>query len=126
MIVFDPTLYDPAKAVTVNPKRADHPSALAIATTAWSFPAPAGPHSAKGRFPEATSGTYDYLFRGGKYPDYFSNIHYGPVQPRARHRLSTEARKLLSAPAADASSLVSASATRCSSAAIRRSSPRLT
>jgi hypothetical protein len=40
------------------------------------------PDSAKGRFPEATSGTYDYLFRGGKYPSYYSNIQWGQIQPR--------------------------------------------
>ena len=32
------------------------------------------PDSAKGRFPESTDPSLTYLFRGGKYPDYYSNI----------------------------------------------------
>ena len=83
MIVFDPTLYDPSKAVTVDPKTgaviltpgSDRYNGMVIPGTGW-------PSSAKGRFPEATAGTYDYLFRGGKYPDYFSNVQYGQWQPR--------------------------------------------
>ena len=83
MIVFDPTLYDPSKAVGVDPKTgfiintpgSDRYNGMVIPGTGW-------PDSAKGRFPEATSGTYDYLFRGGKYPSYYSNIHYGQFQPR--------------------------------------------
>ena len=34
------------------------------------------------RFPEAGAGTFDYLHRGGAYPDYFSKIQYGQIQPR--------------------------------------------
>ena len=82
-IVFDPTLYDPAKAVGVNPTNgsviltpgSDRYNGMVIPGNGW-------PDSAKGRFPEATSGTYDYLFRGGKYPSYFSDIEYGQIQPR--------------------------------------------
>ncbi|MCU1232150.1 MAG: hypothetical protein JWP63_117 [Candidatus Solibacter sp.] len=86
MIVFDPALYDPTKAVTVIPTgtnqgqiivgNGDRYNGMVIPGTGW-------PSSAKGRFPEATAGTYDYLFRGGKYPDYFSKIRYGQWQPRA-------------------------------------------
>lgn len=83
MIVFDPTLYDPSKAVGVDPKtgaviqtaNSDRYNGMVIPGSKW-------PDSAKGRFPEATSGTYDYLFRGGKYPDYYSNIQWGQWQPR--------------------------------------------
>jgi hypothetical protein len=82
MIVFDPALYDPTKAVTVKngvviaPAGTDRYNGMVIPGTGW-------PSSAKGRFPEATAGTYDYLFRGGTYPDYFSKIRWGQWQPRA-------------------------------------------
>ena len=84
MIVFDPKLYDPTKAVTVDPKTGfitagpgtDRYNGMVI-------PGPVGwPAAAKGRFPEATSGTYDYLFRGGTYPNHFSDIQWGQIQPR--------------------------------------------
>jgi hypothetical protein len=82
MIVFDPTLYDPAKAVTVDPKTGaivpgsgDRYNGMVIPGNAW-------PDSAKGRVPEATNSAYDYLFRGGSYPDYYSKIQWGQWQPR--------------------------------------------
>ncbi len=82
MIVFDPTLYDPSKAVTVDPKTGaivpgsgDRYNGMVIPGNAW-------PDSAKGRVPEATDPTYDYLFRGGSYPDYYSKIQWGQWQPR--------------------------------------------
>jgi carboxypeptidase family protein len=82
MIVFDPALYDRSKAVQVDPKtgfvavgNGDRYNGMVIPGGTW-------PDEAKGRFPEATAGTYDYLFRGGKYPSYFSDIQWGQVQPR--------------------------------------------
>ncbi|HEY3740314.1 MAG TPA: carboxypeptidase regulatory-like domain-containing protein [Bryobacteraceae bacterium] len=83
MIVFDPTLYDPSKAVGVDQKTgtvimkagSDRYNGMVIPGSGW-------PDSAKGRFPEATSGQYDYLFRGGKYDPYYSDIQYGQIQPR--------------------------------------------
>ena len=81
MIVFDPTLYNPANAVSVNSSGqvivggGDRYNGMVIPGDGW-------PDSAKGRFPEATSGQYDYLFRGGKYPSYYSNIQWGQIQPR--------------------------------------------
>ena len=82
MIVFDPTLYDPSTAVKVDPKTGaiiagsgDRYDGMVIPGNGW-------PDSAKGRFPESTSGQYDYLFRGGKYPSYYSNIQWGQIQPR--------------------------------------------
>jgi hypothetical protein len=83
MIAFDPTLYDPSKAVGIDPK-----TGFVIATpgsdryNGMVSPGSGWPDSAKGRFPEATAGTYDYLFRGGKYPSYYSNIQWGQWQPR--------------------------------------------
>ena len=68
MSVFDPSLYDPAKAVTVDPKTGqivpntgDRYNGLVIPGNGW-------PSAAKGRFPESTAGTYDYLFRSGVRP----------------------------------------------------------
>jgi hypothetical protein len=82
MNVFDPTLYDPSKAVKVDPKTGsilpgsgDRYNGMVIPGTGW-------PDAAKGRFPEATAGTFDYLFRGGTYPDYYSKIQWGQIQPR--------------------------------------------
>lgn len=83
MIAFDPALYDPAKAVKIDGKtgavitgpNSDRYNGMVIPGTGW-------PDSAKGRFPEVVSGQYDYLFRGGKYPNYFSDIRWGQIQPR--------------------------------------------
>ena len=81
-IAFDPVLYDPAQAVKVDPKTGtilpgsgDRYNGMVIPGNGW-------PDSAKGRFPEANNPAYDYLFRGGKYPDYFSNIRWDQIQPR--------------------------------------------
>jgi hypothetical protein len=82
---FDPKLYDPAKAVTVIPTG---PNAGQIVIgngdkyNGLVIPGSSFPDSGKGRFPESTSGTFDYLHRGGTYPDYFSNIQWGQFQPR--------------------------------------------
>ena len=97
-IVFDPTLYDASKSVTVSPVNgfitvtpgSDRYNGLVIPGTGW-------PDSAKGRFPESTSGTYDYLFRGGTYPSYFSNIHYGQIQPRVGFAYSITDKTVLRA-----------------------------
>jgi hypothetical protein len=82
MIAFDPALYDPTQAVTVDPKTGtvvpgsgDRYNGMVIPGNGW-------PSSAKGRFPEANNPAYDYLFRGGKYPNYFSNIQWDQFQPR--------------------------------------------
>ena len=82
MAVFDPTLYDPANAVTVDPKTGtilpgsgDRYNGLVIPGTGF-------PSSAKGRFPVADDASFTYLFRGGKYSDYYSHIQWGQVQPR--------------------------------------------
>ncbi|MDQ2777229.1 MAG: TonB-dependent receptor, partial [Acidobacteriota bacterium] len=85
MIVFDPTLYDPSKAVTTI---ASGPGAGHIIVgggdryNGMVIPGDGFPSSAKGRFPEATDPSLTYLFRGGKYPPYYSNIQWGQIQPR--------------------------------------------
>jgi hypothetical protein len=85
MIAFDPTLYDPSKAVTV-PATGPNQGTVIIGNgdryNGMVIPGTAFPDSGKGRFPEATAGTFDYLHRGGAYPDYFSHIQWGQWQPR--------------------------------------------
>lgn len=85
MSVFDPTLYNPANAVSVIPSGAnkgqvvvgngDRYNGLVIPGSGWT-------DSARGRFPEAFDPQYDFLFRGGKYPAYYSNIQWNQIQPR--------------------------------------------
>ncbi len=82
-IAFDPALYDPAKAVKIDPKTgAVIQSATSDRYNGMVIPGNGWPDSAKGRFPEATSGQFDYLFRGGSYPNHFSDIQWGQIQPR--------------------------------------------
>ncbi len=80
MAVFDPSLYDPSKAVTIDkvtgaviPGSGDKYNGLVIPGSGW-------PSSAKGRVPEATAGTFDYLFRGVS--PHYSDIQWGAIQPR--------------------------------------------
>jgi len=94
MIVFDPSLYDPAKAVTI-----DHTTGLIVGSidknglvtgtgtvkdlyNGMVIPGSAFPSSAKGRVPEADPNQYDFsrLFRG--VPDHYSDIQWGDIQPR--------------------------------------------
>jgi hypothetical protein len=82
MIVFDPTLYDPSKAVTVDPTTGRIIVGNGDRYNGMVIPGNGFPSSANGRFPEATSGTYNYLFRGGTYPSYYSHIQWGQIQPR--------------------------------------------
>jgi predicted heme/steroid binding protein len=80
-IVFDPTLYDPAKAVKLDPKTGavipgsgDRYNGMAIPGSGW-------PSSAGNRFPEASDSSLTYLFRGG-FSDHYSDIQWGQIQPR--------------------------------------------
>ena len=80
MAVFDRSLYDPSKAVTIDqvtgaviPGSGDRYNGLVIPGSGW-------PSSAKGRVPEATAGTFDYLFRGVS--PHYSDIQWGDIQPR--------------------------------------------
>src|SRR5690242_6702727 len=80
MAVFDPALYDANKAVQINPATGaviagsgDRYNGLVIPGSGW-------PDSAKGRIPEATSGAFDFLFRG--VPAHYSDIQWGDIQPR--------------------------------------------
>ncbi len=82
MIVFDPTLYDPANAVTVDPKTGLITGSPTIAQlyNGMVIPGSGFPSSANGRVPEATTGTFNGLFRN--VPNRFSDIQWGDVQPR--------------------------------------------
>ena len=81
MIVFDPALYNPANAVTVTNTgqvvvgNGDRYNGMVI-------PGSSFPSAALGRFPEASNASLNYLFRGGSYPNYYSNIHWDQIQPR--------------------------------------------
>src|SRR5580704_9185345 len=65
MIVFDPALYDPAKAVTIEPKTGfitGNPTIDQL-YNGMVIPGSSYPSSANGRVPEASSGLYNGLFR---------------------------------------------------------------
>jgi hypothetical protein len=82
MAVFDPSLYDPANAVTINPANGLIEGTPTIAQLYNGMVIPGGsfPSSANGRVPEATSGLYNGLFRG--LPNHYSDIQWGDIQPR--------------------------------------------
>jgi len=81
MIVFDPALYNPATAVSVTKTgqvvvgNGDRYDGMVI-------PGGSFASAGNGRFPESTNPALQYLFRGGKYPNYFSQIHWDQIQPR--------------------------------------------
>jgi hypothetical protein len=84
-IAFDPVLYDKNKEVTVI--RTGPTAGQIIVGTGDRYngmviPGTSFPDSGKGRFPESTDPSLDYLHRGGTYPDYFSNIRWDQFQPR--------------------------------------------
>ena len=93
MIAFDPTFYDPSKAVTVDPQSGlivgtvDPKTGLVVGTGRDTYngmviPGSGFPDSAKGRVPEADPSQFNFsrLFRG--VPDHYSDIQKGDIQPR--------------------------------------------
>ncbi len=82
MIVFDPALYDPSKAVTIDSKTGLITGSPTIAQlyNGMVIPGSSFPSSANGRVPEVTSGLYNGLFHG--LPNHYSDIQWGDVQPR--------------------------------------------
>ncbi len=85
MAVFDPTLYNPANAVSVigtGPNAGQVIVGNGDRYNGLVIPGNGFPSSGVGRFPEASESQYNYLFRGGKYPSYYSNIQWGQIQPR--------------------------------------------
>lgn len=81
MAVFAPEFYDPSKAVRVDPKTGFVIPGSGDPYNGMVIPGSGFPSSAKGRFPEADSGQYDYLFRGVN--SHYSDIQWGQFQPRA-------------------------------------------
>jgi Carboxypeptidase regulatory-like domain len=82
MIAFDPTFYDPSKAVTVDPQTGLITGSPTIDQlyNGMVIPGSGFPSSANGRVPEASSGLYSSLFRG--LPNYYGNIQKNAFQPR--------------------------------------------
>jgi hypothetical protein len=82
MIVFDPKLYNPAQAVTVDPKTGLITGSPTIDQryNGMVIPGSGFPSSANGRVPEATSGLYGDLFHN--VPNHYSDIQWNDVQPR--------------------------------------------
>lgn len=82
MIVFDPTFYDPSKAVTIDTKTGLITGSPTIAQlyNGMVIPGTGFPSSAHNRVPEADSGLYNGLFRGVS--NHYSNINYNDFQPR--------------------------------------------
>ena len=93
MIVFDPALYDSAKAPTVDPTSGlivgaiDPKTGLVIGTGADTYngmviPGSSFSSGAASHFPEADPNQFDFsrLFRG--LPDHYSDIQWGDIQPR--------------------------------------------
>ena len=83
MIVFDPAFYNPANAVTIDPK-----SGLITGTptidqlyNGMVIPGTGFPQSAIGRVPEASTTLYSDLFHPGV-PNHYSDIQWGEIQPR--------------------------------------------
>jgi predicted heme/steroid binding protein len=80
MAVFDPGLYDPSKAVKVDPKTGAIIPGSGDRYNGLAIPGSGFPSSAKGRFPEAGDSSLTYLFRGVN--NHFSDIQWGEYQPR--------------------------------------------
>jgi hypothetical protein len=82
MIVFDPSFYNPANAVTVDPKSGLITGTPTIAQlyNGMVIPGSAFPASAMGRVPAAGTGLYNGLFHN--VPNRYSDIQWGDVQPR--------------------------------------------
>jgi hypothetical protein len=81
MIVFDPSFYDPSKAVKVDPKTGLVIPGSGDPYNGMVIPGSGFPSSAKGRFPEADTTQFNYLFRG--VTPHYSDIQWGDIQPRA-------------------------------------------
>ena len=82
MIVFDPSFYDSANAVTVDRKTGLITGTPTIAQlyNGMVIPGSGFPSSAMGRVPEASSNLYNGLFHN--VPNRYSDIQWGDIQPR--------------------------------------------
>src|SRR5436309_11930502 len=81
MAVFDPSRYNPANAVTIDPATGliTGSPTLDQLYNGMVIPGPGFPTSALGRVPEADSGTFNGLFHGS---DHYSDVRWNNVQPR--------------------------------------------
>jgi Carboxypeptidase regulatory-like domain/TonB-dependent Receptor Plug Domain len=82
MIAFDPTFYNPANAVTVDPVTGliDGSPTIDQLYNGMVIPGSGFPSSANGRVPAADSGLYNSLFHG--LPNYYGHIQKNAFQPR--------------------------------------------
>jgi len=93
MIVFDPTFYDPAKAVQIDPKTGlivgtvDPKTGLVLGTgqdtlNGMAIPGSGFPSNAINHFPEANSNLFDFSRLFHNVPNRYSDIQWGDLQPR--------------------------------------------
>jgi hypothetical protein len=93
MILFDPSLYDPNKAVTVDPKTGlvvgtiDPKTGLVAGTGADTLngmviPGSGFPSNAKSHFPEADPAQFDFSRLFHNVPNHYSDIQWSDIQPR--------------------------------------------
>jgi hypothetical protein len=80
MSVFDPTFYDPAKAVSVNPKTGNPIAGSGDPYNGIVIPGTGFTDGAKGRVPVADNGSVTRLFHG--VDKRYSETHYTNFQPR--------------------------------------------
>src|SRR6266404_2874513 len=94
MILFDPTLYDSTKAVSIDPATGlvqgtiDRKTGLVAGTGADTLngmviPGSGFPSSAKGRVPEADPSQFDFSRLFHNVPNQYSDVQWGDIQPRA-------------------------------------------
>jgi len=81
MIVFDPTAYNAANAVTIDPKTGLITGSPTVAQlyNGMVIPGSGFPSSANGRVPEAATSQFNSLFHGS---NHYSDIQWGDFQPR--------------------------------------------
>jgi len=81
MAAFDPSRYNPANAVTIDPATGLITGSPTIDQlyNGMVIPGPGFPTSALGRVPEADSATFNGLFHGS---DHYSDVQWNDVQPR--------------------------------------------
>jgi hypothetical protein len=93
MIVFDPSLYDSAKAVTIDPTNGfvvgtiDAKTGLVVGTGADTLngmviPGSGFPGSAINHFPEADPSKFDFSRLFHNVPNHYSDVQWGDLQPR--------------------------------------------
>ncbi|MBS1855541.1 MAG: TonB-dependent receptor [Acidobacteria bacterium] len=95
MAVFDPSFYDPSKAVTVDPKTGKILPNSGDRYNGLVIPGSGFPSSAKGRFPAAGDPSLQYLFRGVN--PHYSDIQWGDIQPRVGLAYQLDSKTVLRA-----------------------------